>query len=73
MEHKKNFDLGNFRLLIAQIKLIEEDFCKSQLWLEIMTPTTISTKRDIHDITLLLAGRARDIVSQQSRGAKAMI
>ena len=47
MKQKKDLDMSDYGLLTAQIKIMEEDFFELQLWLEIVTFVTHSTKRVI--------------------------
>ena len=68
IEQEKDFDMRDFKFLIAQIRVIEEDFCELQLWLKIATLMTSSIKRAIHGSALLLEGRARDTVTRQRMG-----
>ena len=44
MKQKKDSDVRNFKLLIAQIKLMERNFCELQLWLGVATPATSNSK-----------------------------
>ena len=65
MKHKKDFDMINFKLFIGKIKLMEEDFCKSQLRLTVATPMTSNPKRVIHDSALFSVGQVTSTASQQ--------
>ena len=53
MEQKKDFDMSDYELLIAQIKMIESNFFESQLWLEIAISMINNTKRVHHGLALL--------------------
>ena len=61
----EELDVRDYRLLIVQIKVIEEDFFESQLQLEIVTPTSQESSMAF---ALLSTGLARGTMSRQIMG-----
>ena len=57
MKHKKDFDVRGFELLIAQIKVMEEDFFESQLYMARNSDTSSQWRQRANDGSTLLSAR----------------